>query len=289
MDGCCENDGMTGIFLYLFFYFEKGGNVTVADYLSTVKDWQKYPITSISDLEQRLDHFRILFAYHSGKIENDEITYHDTREIFENGKVLNYTGNPRSIFEQQNQKLCYEFLKQKIVAKEPLTSQLVLEIHRILTSGTFDERRFLENGERPGEYKRHDYVTGRQEVGSCAEDVAQEIEELLEEVNGYDGKEVVRAGAYFHAVLEHIRPFADGNGRVGRALLNYYLMIHNHPPLVIYDEDKALYYECLEKYDREETIIPLTEFLKYETEETWAATLERNRKKKERKFLEEIR
>lgn len=280
---------MTGIFLYLFFYFWKGGNVTVADYLSTVKAWQKYPITSISDLEQRLDHFRILFAYHSGKIENDEITYHDTREIFENGKVLNYTGNPRSIFEQQNQKLCYEFLKEKIVAKEPLTSELVLEIHRILTSGTFDERRFLENGERPGEYKKHDYVTGRQEVGSCAEDVAQEIEELLEEINGYAGKEVARAGAYFHAVLEHIHPFADGNGRVGRALLNYYLMIHNHPPLVIYDEDKALYYECLEKYDREETIIPLTEFLKYETEKTWAATLERNRKNKDRKSLEELR
>lgn len=280
---------MTSIFLYLFFYFWKGGNVTVADYWSTVNAWQKYPITSSSDLEQRLDHFRILFAYHSGKIENDEITYHDTREIFENGKVLNYTGNPRSIFEQQNQKLCYEFLKEKIVAKEPLTSQLVLEIHRILTSGTFDERRFLENGERPGEYKKHDYVTGRQEVGSCAEDVAQEIEELLEKINGYAGKEVVRSGAYFHAVLEHIHPFADGNGRVGRALLNYYLMIHNHPPLVIYNEDKALYYECLEKYDREETIIPLTEFLKYETEKTWAATLERNGKKKERKFLEEIR
>lgn len=40
----------------------------------------------------------------SGKIENEEITYHDTREIFENGKVTGFTGNPRSLFELQNQK-----------------------------------------------------------------------------------------------------------------------------------------------------------------------------------------
>ena len=43
---------------------------------------------------------------------------------------------------------------------------MVLEVHRILTSGTYDERRFLENGERPGEYKKHDYITGKNEVGA---------------------------------------------------------------------------------------------------------------------------
>ena len=155
----------------------------MADYVSTVSYWQKQKITSIQELEQKLDHFRILFAYHSGKIENDEITYHDTREIFENGKISNYTGDPRALFEQQNQKLCYEYLKDKIVKKEPLSSALVLETHRILTSGTFDERRFLDNGERPGEYKKHDYIVGKNEVGVPAEMVAQEMEDLLQEIN----------------------------------------------------------------------------------------------------------
>jgi hypothetical protein len=37
-------------------------------------------------------HFRILFAYHSGKIENEEITYHGTREISENGRVTGTRG-----------------------------------------------------------------------------------------------------------------------------------------------------------------------------------------------------
>ena len=261
----------------------------MAGYAETVAYWQSFPIKTVSDLEQRLDNFRVLFAYHSGKIENEEITLHDTREIFENGKVLNYTGSPRAIFEQQNQKLCYEFLKEKIAAKEPLTQELVLEVHRILTSGTYDERRFLENGERPGEYKKHDYITGRNEVGVPADRVAEDMAGLLEEVSEYHGTDVIRAGAYFHAVFENTHPFSDGNGRTGRTLLNYYLMTHNHPPLIVYDQDKRLYYECLEKYDAEETIAPLTEFLKYETEKTWEKTLERGERENRKKRLEEIR
>ena len=67
-------------------------------YTQAVQKWQEWNVKTIADLDQHLDNFRILFAYHSGKIENPEITYHDTREIFENGKVVAYTGSPRSLF-----------------------------------------------------------------------------------------------------------------------------------------------------------------------------------------------
>lgn len=63
----------------------------------------------------------------TGKIENEEITYHDTREIFENGKVVSFTGSPRTLLEQQNQKLRYKLLKEKIVKKEPLSIELIKE------------------------------------------------------------------------------------------------------------------------------------------------------------------
>jgi len=91
--------------------------------------------------------------------------------------------------------------------------------------------------------------------------------------NEYRGKDVLKAAAYFHARFEHIHPFADGNGLVGRTLMNYYLMTHNHPPLIVYNEDKRMYYECLQKYDETENLNPLYEFLKYETEKTWEKTL----------------
>ncbi|MDP4181683.1 MAG: Fic family protein [Bacillota bacterium] len=238
-------------------------------YNHIVELWQSYKIDTISALDKYLENFRILFAYHSGKIENEEITYNDTREIFENSKVNNYTGSPRALFELQNQKLCYEYLKEKIVNKEQIDIELIKEIHRILTSGTYDERRYIDNGERPGELKKHDYVTGINEVGSSAESVENDLIELIDEINEFAGKECLKAVAYFHARFEYIHPFADGNGRVGRTILNYFLMTRNHPPLIIYDEDKSLYYECLQKYDESEEINSLYEFLKFEIEKSW--------------------
>jgi Fic family protein len=99
----------------------------------------------------------------------------------------------------------------------------------------------------------------------------------------------LKAAAYLHARFEHIHPFADGNGRVGRTLTNYYLMIHSNPPLIVYEEDKQLYYECLQKYDKTEDIDSLYEFFKYETEKSWKNALELSfGSKKERKGLSDF-
>jgi len=220
------------------------------------------------DIENALSDFKVLFAYHSNKIENDEINYHDIRDIFENNKVVGFNGNPRTLFEIQNQKECYEFLIDKIVNKEKISDNLVKQVHKILTNGTYDEARYSK-GERPGEYKKGDYIIGKNEIGSDAVNVEREIKELLAEINNTDSNDHLTVGAYFHLRFETIHPFADGNGRVGRTLLNYYFMINNIKPLVIYDEDKKLYYECLQAFDNKQDIEPLKKFLSYEQEKTW--------------------
>ena len=66
-------------------------------YEQVKKQWQMWSVRSGEDLDLRLDSFRILFAYNSGKIENAEVSYHDTREIFENSRVVGYTGDPRDL------------------------------------------------------------------------------------------------------------------------------------------------------------------------------------------------
>jgi Fic family protein len=251
--------------------------------------WRSWNVRTGADLDKYLHSFRVLFAYHSGKIENEDITWHDTREIFENGRVTGFTGTPRALFEQQNQKLCYEYLKEKIAAKSPLDLRLVREVHLMLTAGTYDERRYIERGERPGEFKRHDYVAGIHEVGAAPEDAEREVAELLAEVNAYEGPDVLRAGAYFHAKFEHIHPFADGNGRVGRTLLNYYLMTRDHPPLIVHEEEKREYYGALQKYDEDEELEPLCQFLKAAVEKTWARTVTvTDGEKRERKRLKDF-
>ena len=158
-----------------------------------------------------------------------------------------------------------------------MSLELILEIHRTLTAGTYDERRYVENGERPGEFKKHDYVTGINEVGSAPEDVEADLTELISEMNGEGISKPDLAAAYFHARFEYIHPFADGNGRVGRTLMNYWLMINDCPPLIIYEEDRRAYYDALKAYDEEEDLQPLIDFLKQETVKTWKRFLEPGR------------
>lgn len=168
-------------------------------------------IQTIDDLEKELYDFKIIFAYHSNKIENEEIDYHDTREIFENGTVTGFTGNLRTLYEIQNQSNCYEYLKEPIVNKTKMNINFIKKVHYKLTRGTYDEYRYNVNEERPGEFKRHDYVTGINEVGSYPHEVEIHLKELLDEVNSYDGEDHFTVGVYFRAMFENIHPFADGN------------------------------------------------------------------------------
>jgi Fic family protein len=215
--------------------------------------------------------------------------YNRKHSYKEGGVRLDKYEQVLALFEQQNQKLCYELLKEKIIGEKSLNIQLIKEIHKVLTSGTYDERRYIANKERPGEFKKHDYVTGIHEVGSAVDNVESDLTELIEEINYYSGKDILKAAAYLHARFEDIHPFADGNGRVGRTLMNYYLMTHNHPPLIVYDEDKRMYYECLQKYDEAEELNSLYKFLKYETEKTWEKTINlANGIKQERKGLSDF-
>jgi Fic family protein len=268
--------------MLILWYNENLEVVSLSNYKKALQLWRGWNVRTEADIDLRLDNFRVLFAYHSGKIENDAITLHDTREIFENGKALNFTGDPRALFEQRNQKLCYELLKGKIAAREPLSLALIREVHGVLTAGTYDERRYVELGERPGEFKKHDYVTGRAEVGSLPEEVEDNLSDLLAELTDLPtGADLLQAAAYFHARFEFIHPFADGNGRVGRTLLNYFLMTHDHPPVVIHDANKAAYYAALESYDVGEELHPMVDFLRQQMERTWEKTLAREKRRED--------
>ena len=247
-------------------------------YEEVIKYWQKQKRMSNEDHMNILENFSVLFAYNSGAIENDKITYHDTREIFNKGKIINYTGELKTLFEISNQKDCNDYILSKVVEKVPISEECIKKIHKILTKGTYDERRYIINSERPGEYKKHDYVTGINEVGSSVENVQNDVKKLIEEINSITPKnseEIIKTAVYTHNVIEQIHPFADGNGRLGRVLANYVLMINDLPPIIIYNEDKKYYYAALEKFDTEEDISSMVEFFKYEMEKTWEKTLDK--------------
>lgn len=124
-------------------------------------------------------------------------------------------------------------------------------------------------GERPGTYKLGDYVVGAGDVGTTPAEVRPEVLVLLDEVRDAHGDNALTVAAYFHAVLENIHPFADGNGRLGRELMNYLLLLGNHPPVIVFEGDRMVYYGAMEAWDPERNLDPLRDFLKVETVRTW--------------------
>ena len=246
----------------------------MTDYEKTVAFWQSKCITTDAELAEAMNGHSIAFAYHSGRIENENITYNDTREIFEHDGVTSYTGDLRTLFEIRNAKEANGLLLQAFRERRPLDEMLMKEFQYRLTQGTYDSRRW-QLGERPGEYKHHDYVTGKEEIGAIPEDVQVEMAELLSELSDVSDKKALTAAACFHAKLENIHPFADGNGRTGRLAMNYFLLLHDHPPIVIHQEDRKNYYAALEVWDTEQDLDPLTSFLQEQTVKTWEKQVER--------------
>ena len=255
----------------LAYYLLTGQHFVIStqNYNDIVKWWQSLRLNKEEDYKQVLENFNITSTVMSNSIEGVDISYYNTRLLYETGKVENFNGTPQELMLIFNQKLLNSRMIKNLVKKVPLSVSLVKEFHKVLMHGCYDEVRYSKN-ERPGKFKVNDYSIGIQDVGAYPEEVEKQLTELIEEVNNTSHNDVITCAVYFHVLFENIHPFADGNGRLGRALLNYYLMLHNYPPTVIYSEDKETYYLALEVYDRTEALDGFVKFIKEQTVKTWA-------------------
>ena len=67
--------------------------------------------------------------------------------------------------------------------------------------------------------------------------------------------------AYFHIVFEAIHPFVDGNGRVGRLLMNFILRKNKYPMINIPSKQKLDYYKALEEAQVRQKFEPFVKML----------------------------
>jgi Fic family protein len=155
----------------------------------------------------------------------------------------------------------YDFVLDLATTRTEITEKAVKEIHALICAGQETYRVHAAVGvqEQPlpkGEYKRlpnnpTSRLTGRLHHYAPPTDVTAEMDRLVGELRSAEFASVhpVLQAAYAHYALAAIHPFADGNGRVARALASVYLYRRPGVPLVIFADQKDEYIDALEEAD----------------------------------------
>lgn len=189
---------------------------------------------------------QVELTYNSNHIEGSKLSLDQTRLIFETATV-GIDGQPvrvDDIVETQNHFRAIDYIIDH--AQEPVTEEMVKELHRILKTGTTDAAR---DWFAVGDYKRlPNEVGGRQTTPP--EQVGEEVRALLK-AYGSRLRHFLDDIIGFHVAFERIHPFQDGNGRVGRLIMFKECLANDVVPFIIADDMKAFYYRGLSEWDRE--------------------------------------
>lgn len=179
-------------------------------------------------------------VFNSNAIENSTLTLRETEKILMELEVSRNI-SLREVFEAKNLAKVIEFVWKKVKTND-LSIDLMLLLHKMLI-GNIDDSvagRFRKQGE---------YVRIGTHVAPAPEYVRRMIEEILIEYSSDYQSYFLDKIAHFHLNFEMIHPFNDGNGRIGRVLINYQLQRLGFPSVIIRDKEKQGYYNSLREYD----------------------------------------
>jgi Fic family protein len=191
-------------------------------------------------------------VYNSNAIENSTLTLKDTEDILLRN-IIKKDHNIREIYEAKNLANITESLLKNPTA--PLSIELILDLHKILLAGIRDDwaGRFRRNKE---------WVRIGGHVGANPDFVPGLMDELVDGYVQQHNRYFLDKIAWFHAEFETIHPFNDGNGRMGRVLINWQLMSLGYPPIIIQNKSKhTSYYPAFDAYRTTDTYDDFTELI----------------------------
>ena len=183
-------------------------------------------------------------VYNSNAIENSTLTLMETEKILLEMAVAREV-SVREVFEAKNLARVVAYIRNKSQELE-VNKEIILFLHQMLIGGIKDEiaGRFRKTGE---------YVRVGTHVAPAPEHVERMIDALLSEYTGNISGFFVDKIAKFHLEFETIHPFCDGNGRIGRVLINYQFQRLGFPGIIIRDKEKKEYYSTFAEYREKKT------------------------------------
>jgi Fic family protein len=178
-------------------------------------------------------------VYNSNAIENSTLTLEDTEKILAGGS-LNRKINVREVYEAKNLAKLTETLLEN--HKSTINIKRILSLHKTLLTHIDDS---IAGRFRSGK----EWVRVGNHLGANPRFIVMLMQELVDNYNQNKISYFLDAIALFHAEFETIHPFVDGNGRMGRVLINLQLMNVGLPPIIIQNKSKNTeYYPLFTQY-----------------------------------------
>jgi Fic family protein len=190
------------------------------------------------------------FTYNTNAIEGSSVRLDEVPRILQKAR----TKDPEEL-ETKGVAEAVEYIR---TTKEDLSLSLILKLHRLCFQGA----KGFAGSLRDVEVVIRDSMGTIVHAGVPVARLKPALDDLIvwHKKNRQIFKPLVLA-TIVHNQFEHIHPFQDGNGRVGRLLLNYILLRNKHPPINITLEDRAEYYQTLQAYSKDGDIRPTVRFL----------------------------
>lgn len=183
-------------------------------------------------------------VYNSNAIENSTISLEETEKILLQIDLDRYI-TEREIFEAKNLARVVSLIDTKSKEQE-LEQATILLLHKMLLSNTRDEiaGRFRQGDE---------HVRVGSHIAPAPSKINALLEQTLSRYHATSHENIIKRIARLHLSFEHIHPFVDGNGRIGRAINNYLLIREGYVPINIKFIDRKKYYDAFEEFDRRDS------------------------------------
>ncbi|HZS75236.1 MAG TPA: Fic family protein [Ktedonobacteraceae bacterium] len=188
------------------------------------------PVDTVRRLNEDL---RVFLTYHSNAIEGNSLTLHETQMVIDYGITVH--GHPlREYLEATNHAEAYSYVTMLVEKRERISIETILKLHSLVMDKILEGK---------GRFRTVPvYIRGSNMTPPPAYQVEGLMKEWVRWIYGeglqYDP--VVRSAIAHHG-FEAVHPFEDGNGRVGRLLLNLMLMQEGYPPALLLNDWRARY------------------------------------------------
>ena len=226
--------------LYLKYSGEKSISETVLNakrnIIAIKSKKYKNVLQHIISRKDLLDEIILKLTYHTNRIEGSTLSENETAAVLFDGAILPNKTQAEQM-EAKNHQTAIKYLFDYLVDDGNVNEKLLLKLHSILLNSIHPEA---------GIYRQHGVrIMGTNLPTANYLSVPKLMKNLMANISNIGANNTIAYAAKTHAQFEQIHPFADGNGRIGRLIIQAILLRNNLVPAIIDQKDKPLYLRYL--------------------------------------------